>query len=302
MMSHNSERMIKALTISTITLIGGTASIWLFYIMEYFIEGIIPNISKPPLTYFVHDGTTLIVSISMFTAVIVSTSFISNINIYSIISVVSILISSFIYAKIVSYKIAGIAKDDIELAVIIFPLVLSYILLFISILNKKKLFLRNSWLSKSRIKDENFSIFVSYAISGIKNSNRKQIEKEIQVITQTLKSLGYTKIFDAYNYFNLQHQEQAPSDAGQDDFSALEKTKNFILYYPTTVVSSSLIELGYAIRCAHNIIILTKKNNKLPFLMNGMPEINGKIHIMRYNNIQHAIMLLKENHKKYLTN
>lgn len=122
----------------------------------------------------------------------------------------------------------------------------------------------------------------------------------IDHIEAKLLELGYSNFFDARKTFEGGQIIQPPAEAAKEDFVAIENSKNFLLIYPFQATSSILIELGYALRDGANIIIIKKKDIKLPFLARELNAINNEqVTIVQYNNEADLLKKLSENHYKY---
>ena len=294
------KRLINSCLVLLVNVLGNTVGIWLAFLIILFFNDIIDNAIWPGIRSFIYSGSLLIISFSFFTTVITSTMYLKRMNWYNSLAVVGLVISSVIYAKYIG--LGGEASiDKTELNLILFaPIILSFILLFFTLKNRKNIFIKNSWLNGANSIKEEYSIFLSFAIAGNKTrSNRENVDNQVSRIETKLSDLGYKNIFNASNYFSTEHDYQPPEVAAKEDFNAIENSKNFLLFYPTKVPSSALVELGYALREGTNITIFTKNKEFLPFLTRELAQINERVHLVEYNNIENLLSILDDSHELY---
>jgi len=91
-------------------------------------------------------------------------------------------------------------------------------LLFFTLKNRKKTFIKTSWLKGAVAINREYSIFLSFAIAGNRTEKqRASVTRHIQEIEEKLWNLGYTDTFNACNYFSTEQDYQAPADAARED-------------------------------------------------------------------------------------
>ncbi|GAB5522925.1 MAG: hypothetical protein Roseis2KO_07970 [Roseivirga sp.] len=299
-LSIKKRRLLNSSLILLVNILGNTVGIWLAFLIILFFSGIIEDASWPGIQSFVHSGSLLIISFSLFTTVITSTMYLRQVNRYNLLAIIGLLTSSIIYAKFIGLG-GEISVDKTQLNLPLFaPLVLSVILLFFTLKDRKNIFIKSSWLNGANSSRNEYSIFLSFAIAGNKTKHQREtIDKEISQIESKLTDLGYRNIFNASNYFSTEQDYQPPEVAAKEDFNAIENSKNFLLFYPTKVPSSALVELGYALRDGKNITIFTKNKQFLPFLTRELGQINDLVHVVVYDDLQNLLSILENSHQLY---
>lgn len=293
-------RLLNSLVLLIVNILGNTVGIWLAFLIILFFRGIIDNAVWPGMMSFVYNGSLLIISFSFFTTVITSTLYLKRINIYNLLALIGLVVSSIIYAKYIGLGgelSVDKTKPNFHL---IAPIIFSMVLLFFTLKNRKDIFIKSSWLNGASSANNEYSIFLSFAIAGNKTRNQREIiNEEISKIETKLTELGYTNIFNASNYFSNEHDYQPPEIAAKEDFSAIENSKNFLFFYPTKVPSSALVELGYALRDGTNITIFTSNKHFLPFLTRELGQINDRVHVVVYDDIDNLLSILEDCHELY---
>lgn len=145
-----------------------------------------------------------------------------------------------------------------------------------------------------------YDIFISFPIAGIEDKKiRKEMNDFANLLEDELKKIGYRRIFNASLHFSHNHEHQPPKIACETDFGALDKSKNFLLLYPERIATSALIELGYALGGQKKITMCSNNIHTLPFLARGLNEAYRNVSFLRYEDNQHLIDMLTENHKSY---
>jgi len=149
-------------------------------------------------------------------------------------------------------------------------------------------------------KHYDFEIFISFPIAGVKDKKeREEVNEFANKLEISLKNIGYRKIFNASLHFSNNHDHQPPRVACETDFGALDKSKNFLLLYPEKIATSALIELGYALGGQKKIIMCSPSIHNLPFLARGLGEAYRNVSFLEYEDNDHLIDMLTQNHKSY---
>lgn len=287
------EEFYSASVQTLIILLGNTFGIWFTYILGDIVFN--SFIKWPGFLYFLNDGSLLVITFSILTTVILSTTTELKLNFYNIISFVLMILTSLVFARNM-----GLNGQNQNVLLMILPVFCSLVLLFFALKNQKSLFRKHSWLKNAKTGAFYYDVFLSFAIAGNKNrTHREEVENCISQIDFVLRECGYNSIFNASQYFDQKHEKQQPADAAQEDFAAVENSRNFILFYPEIAATSALMELGYALRDKRNILIITKNIHTLPFLARGMSEVHNNVRTLFYDNFEDCIESIKKNHKIY---
>jgi hypothetical protein len=68
----------------------------------------------------------------------------------------------------------------------------------------------------------------------------------------------------------------------EDDLSVLRTSKNFLMVYPDRVVSSCLVEAGYAIVAGKPSSYFARSDEDLPYMLRGLIEGDPKVRLFLY--------------------
>ena len=132
---------------------------------------------------------------------------------------------------------------------------------------------------------EKFDLFVSAPMASFSSNQEFQSSRaSVSDVVRDLKnSCGFNKIFYAgAEITSFKDFEQANLSVIQD-FDALYNSQYFLMFYPESLVTSALIELGWAMAFNKPIIIFIKEEReKLPFLMQNLDSAYKNIQIYRY--------------------
>lgn len=303
---------------SVIILAGNTAGIWLTYIIAvYFFDGIVPA-GWQGFSYFVRNGTFLIVTYSFLTTIIIANierrRF--NSNIWSVSAIVLFFATIILHARNIGLNslTPGTSESQIVLTA---PCVASFLLLVGSAIRTRTDYYKGRKMlvgptEKPSI-SEVYTVFISYAIAGNKTPlHRDQTRSEVDRIRGLLAELKYEPIFSADNHNLKLHDAKGtdkpkefryppPSQAAKLDLRAIDSSINFILYYPQATATSAIFELGYALRAGKRVLVITPKIEELPFLLRGLKDVYEDVNILVYDEFDDMLVTLRENHDSYLS-
>ncbi|MDD8025556.1 MAG: hypothetical protein PHI34_03500 [Acidobacteriota bacterium] len=135
-------------------------------------------------------------------------------------------------------------------------------------------------------KDLDFDVFLAAPMAAYKDNQEYQDgNKEARGLMSLIRQhCGLNRIF--YSGEDVPSKEDFdPEDIAYiGNLEKIRKSKYFLLYYPRNIVSSVLIELGYAIAFNLPIIILTKSLEELPYLLKKLPQASPANKIYEFNN------------------
>ncbi len=145
-----------------------------------------------------------------------------------------------------------------------------------------------------------YDVFISFPIAAMPDkTKRRAINDFANSLESELNKLGYKKNFNASLHFSDKHEHQAPKVAAKIDFTALDKSRNFLLIYPEKLPTSALIELGYALAAGKNIIMCSDDIHTLPFLARGFNENFKNVTFIEYKDNQQLLEILTQTHDGY---
>jgi len=135
------------------------------------------------------------------------------------------------------------------------------------------------------------SIFLASPISGFDSQDEFQLyREEIKNLINKIKSMNeVSEIFSAAVSINTIFDYDDSKTSVKMDLEKLNFSTHFILLYPKKIVTSALIELGYAIAKNKKILIVTTGSDVLPYMMKNIDEVLEGIEICYFNDEEQAL-------------
>ena len=121
-------------------------------------------------------------------------------------------------------------------------------------------------IDKNKKKRNEYDIFISYPMKGLKNEEDKNILKDIVIKVKNNLERNFPKI-KVFVSIDDDSSEGKLLRSKTENFEALSSSNCFIFIYPKEVVSSVLIEAGYAIALNKICIFLSPSKESLPYLL-----------------------------------
>ncbi len=138
-------------------------------------------------------------------------------------------------------------------------------------------------------------IFISAPMSTV--SNYESFRKEIILLAKKLKEIFNCDVYFAGSDKETIEHFDYPSISFSKATYMIDYLDKFILIYPTKLLSSVLVELGWALGTKKSCIVFVKDRNDLPYLLRTFEHPNARI--IEYKSIDNIIRLF-EKHKKDL--
>lgn len=125
------------------------------------------------------------------------------------------------------------------------------------------------------------NIFIATPIAGFLNKNDYKMYKKL--IEEIVVEINRTNIFgnvycEITNLDDIADYD-SPAASAAKDFNNVLNSEYFILLYPQRVVSSALIELGYALAKGKKILIISSDKNALPYMALELDKIYHNVTI-----------------------
>lgn len=125
------------------------------------------------------------------------------------------------------------------------------------------------------------NIFIATPIAGFLNKNDYKMYKKL--IEEIVVEINCTNIFgnvycEITNLDDIADYD-SPAASAAKDFNNVLNSEYFILLYPQRVVSSALIELGYALAKGKKILIISSDKNALPYMALELDKIYHNVTI-----------------------
>jgi hypothetical protein len=125
---------------------------------------------------------------------------------------------------------------------------------------------RGSTYRSNRIADDD--IFIAYPMSNVRDF--EALNLTLKKLAQFLRELYGCKVFLAGDSYNTKSDFMPSSVVVPDDLQELKNASRFIMVYPEKVISSCLVEAGWALAEGKPSVFLYKDINDLPFSLQGL--------------------------------
>lgn len=134
-------------------------------------------------------------------------------------------------------------------------------------------------------KASKYDVFISSPMKSVS----QQGYEEIRLLTiDAIKALRQNGRFNTVYYSGMEYTKQDefdPADVGTDrDFRALRESRSFLLIYPEKLVTSSLVEAGYALALGLPSFYFVRDVNDLPYMLQRASEPNKEVKLFVYDN------------------
>lgn len=127
-------------------------------------------------------------------------------------------------------------------------------------------------------------MFIATPIAGFGNENQMvDYKKSLMDFFSTLEQ--YHDIYSEILRINGIDEYDSPELSVKLDFSAIDNSDVFILHYPKKIVTSALIELGYAIAKNKRVIIIVQNIELLPYLGQGLHLACNNVSTLHYEKL-----------------
>lgn len=144
-----------------------------------------------------------------------------------------------------------------------------------------------------------FEVFISSPMVSLVDQNRYEALRKttIGVIKSLNYLLGLNKIYYAGEEIGLIDDVDPPSISAENDLEMIKKSEYFILIYPEKLVTSCLVEAGYAISLKTPSIYFVKNTEDLPYMLKEAANSYEFVHIFQYKNIEHIAKIIEKSKK-----
>lgn len=149
-------------------------------------------------------------------------------------------------------------------------------------------------------------IFISAPMASLEDKKKyeRQVE-DIKKIKNTLENdLGYNNTFFAGldDEDNERIRFRQPDIAFQIAIEAMENSGKILFIYPEEITSSSLMEVGWALKSGKLVVIFKRKGVPLPFLLRNIGQVDRKyvnVRVYEYDEKEYGdiVFILKNNGK-----
>ncbi len=151
------------------------------------------------------------------------------------------------------------------------------------------------------IEDCEHDVFISSPMTSVNGDEYINFRTEILKVIDTLKTTcQFSDVYYAGNLLDTPEKFFLPNVTFRVNMMALEKSKYILLIYPKRIVSSVLIEIGWALKSNKPCIIFVRNRVDLPHILQQVGEIHdiANVSILEYNDTSDIIKIIENNGRK----
>jgi len=135
-----------------------------------------------------------------------------------------------------------------------------------------------------------YDVFISVPMTSVTAEEYPELRKNILLLARELKKKsGFERVYTAVERIKTIESVEPSAISVRKDLDALEKSKFFVMVYPSAVRSSALIEAGYALAQHKPSVYLYRNEADLPFMLRRVGE-QRSVNLLQYvseNTLQH---------------
>lgn len=129
-----------------------------------------------------------------------------------------------------------------------------------------------------------YDVFLAVPMAAFETDKEYEESRDdiLEIMSSIRQFCGLQRIFYAGEDIKTKKEFDPEDMAYLGNFEKLYKSRFFVMMFPKKIVSSVLIEVGYALAIDLPILILIKNQNDLPYILKRLPQASGKIKIYEY--------------------
>lgn len=134
------------------------------------------------------------------------------------------------------------------------------------------------------IEKKEYDIFISAPMTSFNGAKHEELYKLSEgVLDAITKHTNVEKIYSGLLKFKNIDDIEDETAAAKNDFQKISSSKRFILIYPEKIVTSCLVEIGYAICLNLPCILFVRDRNDLPYNLKELGQIKNNVLIYIYS-------------------
>ncbi|MEY4905786.1 MAG: hypothetical protein RLZZ292_3601, partial [Bacteroidota bacterium] len=141
------------------------------------------------------------------------------------------------------------------------------------------------------------NIFIAAPMTSITKEECEEVKKIIPNIRKQLE-IDYPNYTIVSALERSQPRTSGLGNASRESFFKLRNTEFFLFIYPKAIVSSALVELGFALSQEASCVIFCKEKNDLPRLIQDYETTGVKLKIIEFDNYEHISQIVEEEGKE----
>ncbi len=116
-----------------------------------------------------------------------------------------------------------------------------------------------------------YDVFISCPMTSLPEDGYARMRDTIEKLTDAMQAKGFTA-YSAVRRISHQGNVDPEAIAAENDLPALTACRNFLMIYPGKILSSCLLEAGYALVAGIPSIYFVKSDDDLPYMLRGAVE------------------------------
>lgn len=196
---------------------------------------------------------------------------------------------------VVAQKASGLNLSLLIVGMIVTFIMLLTIVLYISMKRPELLHAESEGLVPSpRV---SYDVFLSSPMAAFSDDEEyKHDRKGVLSIVDTLQDkCKFNAIFYAGRYIDSVDNFDAEDISIQTDYKALSESSYFVMLYPKKIVSSVLVEAGWALALRKPSIYFVHDRDDLPFLLKEAAMAYPRVKVYEEDNIDDIVKLIEQN-------
>jgi nucleoside 2-deoxyribosyltransferase len=139
------------------------------------------------------------------------------------------------------------------------------------------------------------TVFIAAPMSGFSNDDDyKKSRDSILELSRLIKNLGFNGVYYAGANISSNTEFDEHNLAQESDEIALRKAELFVMIYPEKILSSVLVEAGFARALEKPMLFLVKDKEDLPYVFRGIPEWSSEDNSKLEKDAQKPVMVVQK--------
>lgn len=144
-----------------------------------------------------------------------------------------------------------------------------------------------------------YDLFISCPMTSIDRAEYHALLKTIDRLRQAAMRFGRRSVYSAA--LNIGKDYDTEAVAADVDLSALKRSRYFVMIYPKRVMSSCILEAGYALLSDMPSTYFVRSTDDLPFMLRGALEsYRGKVQRYTYQSEDQIVALFERYHERVI--
>lgn len=139
------------------------------------------------------------------------------------------------------------------------------------------------------------TLYISTPMASIGEPEYKLQHEFLLKLEEVLKDIGFKQIISPAITIEKQEQFDGSTKANFDNYKEMKQVDSFLIIYPKPMPTSVLIEIGYAIALSKKIVIFTKDQSNLPFMLKEADSTIPNLKIYTYVTYEDILNTVKAN-------